>query len=169
MAAKSSPTQVSVWCSEPVWHHSSTSCQSGDQSVCVCVCVCVRVRRGGRGVCVGHAQQSVCEQVHRWWLCEGNVHRCLTQRTLPRLRVRHAHPHHPVFWLALSRLSVRITCEKISNQNKFQLTSEDYPSCGVIYIQNCIKKMTVLEVCFLHVCLYLFIFVLIHLLIYFPI
>lgn len=52
---------------------------------CVSACVC----RGGRGVSVGHAQQSVSKQIHRRWLCKGDVHRSFTERTLPRVRVRH--------------------------------------------------------------------------------
>lgn len=40
---------------------------------------------------MGPAQQSVCEQVHRRRLRQGDVHRRLTQRTVSRLRVRPGH------------------------------------------------------------------------------
>lgn len=49
--------------------------------------LCVRACRGGRGVRVGPAQQSVREQVQRRRLCEGDVHRRLAQWALRRLRV----------------------------------------------------------------------------------
>lgn len=64
-------------------------CSCSCHVINLCACVCVRVRRGWGGVCVGHAQQSVCEQVYGRRLREGNFHRHFSKRAVPGLWVRH--------------------------------------------------------------------------------